>query len=118
VLILVLLLILSGCRQPAVPEPEEPVEVPEIQMPEEEEEDENGTEGELSEAEGRYVGFADSRSVEIELIDESQPFMVFQLDEAVRKQLEEEEYDTGTEVHIVYRVFEQGQPMIMEIEAR
>ena len=122
VLLLVMLLILSGCRQTTVPEPEEVVETPEIEMPEEEEESEvpedDDAQGELVEAQGRYVGFADSHSVEIELIDEAQPFMVFQLDEAVRQQLEQEEYDTGTEVSIKYRVMEQGQPMIMEIEGK
>jgi len=122
VLLLVMLLLLAGCRQTTVPEPEEVVETPEIEMPEEEEEpevsEENEAEEELVEAQGRYVGFADSHSVEIELIDEAQPFMVFQLDEAVRQQLEQEEYETGTEVSIKYRVMEQGQPMIMEIEAK
>lgn len=122
VLLLVMLLILSGCRQTTVPEPEEVVETPEIELPEEEEAsevpEENEAEEELIEAQGRYVGFADSHSVEIELIDEAQPFMVFQLDEAVRQQLEQEEYDTGTEVSIKYQVMEQGQPMIMEIEGK
>lgn len=130
VMLLVLLLVLTGCRQAPDPGPEEVVETPEVEMPEveeeeevqemeeEQEQDENGTEDQLMEADGKYVGFADSHSVEIELIGEAQPFMVFQLDEAVRKQLEEEEYDTGTEVHIKYLVLEQGQPMITEIEAK
>jgi len=127
VTLLVFLLVMTGCRQAPDPGPEEVVEVPEIETPEveeeqemeeEQEQDENETEDQLIEAEGKYVGFADSHSVEIELIGEAQPFMVFQLDEAVREQLEEEEYDTGTEVHIKYLVLEQGQPIITEIEAK
>ncbi len=129
VLIMVIVLVLVGCSQTPEPEPEpeEVVETPENETPgseeqeeeqEQEQEQENETEDQLIEAEGKYVGFADSHSVEIELIGESQPFMVFQLDEAVRAQLEEEEYDTGTEVYIKYLVLEQGQPMITEIEAK
>lgn len=119
VMLLVLLLVLTGCRQAPDPEPEEVVETPEVEMPEvEEEQEENEAEDQMMEADGKYVGFADSHSVEIELIGEAQPFMVFQLDEAVREQLEEEEYNTGTEVHIKYLVLEQGQPMITEIEAK
>ncbi len=119
VMLLVFLLVLTGCRQTPDPGPEEVVETPEVEMPEteeeEEEQEENEAEDQLIEADGKYVGFADSHSVEIELIGEAQPFMVFQLDEAVREQLEEEEYNTGTEVHIKYLVLEQGQPMITEI---
>lgn len=122
VLLLAMFFLLTGCRQTTVPEPEEVVETPEIEMPDEEEEPEvvedNDAEEEMVEAQGRYVGFADSHSVEIELIDEAQPFMVFQLDESVRQQLEEEEYETGTEVSIKYLVMEQGQPMIMEIKEK
>ena len=112
-----------GCRQaetppplePEEPETEEPAEEPE-EMEEPEEEETSQQNGEILQAEGRYVGFADTRSVEIELISGDYDFMVFQLDDAVKQQLEAGEPDTGTEVTIHFKILEQGQPMITALE--
>lgn len=110
--LLVLLLGMTGCRQTPPPQEEEeaPATVEEVEEPESPEE--------LIQVLGRYVGFADSNSVEIELIDEAEPFMVFQLADSVREQLEENEFATGTEVIVIYRALAKGQPMMMEIKAK
>jgi hypothetical protein len=129
--ILIVLLLISvlvgtaGCRQAETPPPDEP-EVPETVVPAEEpgemeepeEEQTSELNGDILQAEGRYVGFADTRSVEIELISGDYDFMVFQLDEPVKQQLEAEEPDTGTEVTIHFRILEQGQPMITALEVK
>ncbi|MDW7672124.1 MAG: hypothetical protein SCK57_02075 [Bacillota bacterium] len=113
----------TGCRQAETPPPAEPEE-PEVEIPVEEPEDPEDPEeeqtsqqdGEILEAQGRYVGFADTRSVEIELINGDYDFMVFQLDDTVRQQLEAEEPDPGIEVTIHFKILEQGQPMITALE--
>jgi hypothetical protein len=125
ILLISVLVVTSGCRQAETPSPAEP-EVPEAEVPAEEpeemeepeEEQTSEQNGDILQAEGRYVGFADTRSVEIELINGDYDFMVFQLDEPVQQQLEAEEPDTGTEVTIHFRIMEQGQPMITALEVK
>lgn len=119
---IVLLLISTACRAQEMPPPDEP-EVPEVEMPaeeppEEEEEDEeiSGEANVVHMAEGKYVGFADSRSVEIELINGEYDYMVFQLEESVQQQLESDEPEPGSIVTIHFKIPNQGQPMITLLE--
>lgn len=118
-IILGLLFLGLGCSrtQPA-PEPEPEPETPPVETPAEPESAEQDDEKDVIEAEGRYVGFADSRSVEIELTDGEDDFMVFQLDETVQQQLEIDEPEPGTEILVHYRKPEQGQPIIVRLERK
>lgn len=117
ILLVTVLIVSAGCRRPDDPELFDSVETPdEIVTPDEEPEQNEEAEAETIQSEGRYVGFADSRSVEIELIDAEHDFMVFQLDDSVREQLETSEPETGAPVRITFIVTEIGQPMITEFE--
>ncbi|SMP62664.1 hypothetical protein [Anoxynatronum buryatiense] len=122
-LILILLLVVTlftfaGCRQAVEPEPPL-VEEPEPQDEETEvPEGEETSESELIQAEGRYVGFADARSLEIELVNSEHDFMVFQLSQTVQAQLENNEPEPGTPVVIVFTLSVQGQPVIESLEIK
>ena len=117
ILLVTVLIVSTGCRRPDDPQHFDSVETPdEIVTPDDEPAETEEPEAETVQSEGRYVGFADSRSVEIELIDAEYDFMVFQLDNSVREQLEESEPETGALVKISFIVSEIGQPMITELE--
>ncbi|WP_343186778.1 hypothetical protein [Anoxynatronum sibiricum] len=120
-LLAAMLLTLAGCRQAVEPEPpivEEP-EPPsdETEVPEASEGEETSG-SELIQAEGRYVGFADARSLEIELVDSEHDFMVFQLSQTVQAQLENNEPEPGTPVAITFTLSDQGQPVIESLEIK
>jgi len=109
-----ILLTLAGCRPAVEPEPpavEEPEAPPEEAVPSEEDQ-----ESEPLEAKGRYVGFADARSLEIELVDSEHDFMVFQLSQKVQDQLDNNEPEPGTPVVITFTLSSQGQPVIESLE--
>ena len=117
-LLILALLLLPGCRQSVSPEqvddPDEETEVEEIQEPDMEPEEEEPVE--TITAQGQYVGFADARSVEIQLESGEYDYMVFQLEKDVLRQLEEAEPEPGTPVTITFQILEQGQPVITSIQ--
>ena len=124
VLIIVFLLLVSGCgirqdsaEDDSVPETaiEETEEEVTEEMPEEEVTEEVPEEEVINHATGFYVGHADAHSIEMEMTDSDYEYMVFRLTPEVQQIMDQENPPPNAPMEIEYIYTEHGQTEIVKL---